>query len=294
MLALFRFLFKSTIVILGTLAVVFVFAAMQTDWPVQSAPPSLTPALGSWGTGPKLFTVFPGWRLEQVADSLAINGIMDGQSFRRVAEQGTVLSHSLLQDRPANKSYEGYLFPGIYHLSPSPTPEELISQMLAHMADQLPPNAGELARNQGLTFFEALTLASIVEREAVLDSERPLIASVYLNRLQNKGGHRYLQADPTVQYALGYQSATGQWWKAPISLSEYAEVKDPYNTYLNPGLPPGPISNPSIKSILAVLYPAQTDYLYFVCSQPDCEGGRHTFAETYDEHLRNVAVYYDQ
>ena len=162
MLALFRFLFKSTIVILGTLLVVFVFAAMQTDWPAQSASPSLAPSLSSWGTGPKVFMVFPGWRLEQVAESLTINGIMDGQSFKDVAVQGTTVNHSLLDDRPANKSYEGYLFPGIYHLSASPTPEELITQMLVHMADRLPPNAQQLAQTQGLSLFEALTLASIV------------------------------------------------------------------------------------------------------------------------------------
>ncbi len=110
-----------------------------------------------------------------------------------------------------------------------------------------------------LTLHQVLTLASIIEREAIADDERPMIAGVYLNRLARK---MKLQADPTVQYALGYQPDTGRWWKTPMNLDEYSQVKSPYNTYLYSGLPPGPIANPSLKSIQAVLDPAVHDYLY--------------------------------
>ncbi len=211
-----------------------------------------------------------------------------------MAARGTHVHHPLLADRPAGQSYEGYLFPGTYYLLDNTTPTELIQLMLDSMARHLPPNYQELAQQQGLTFYEVLTVASIVEREAALDSERPLIASVYLNRLRGKGDTRLLQADPTVQYAMGYQEAANQWWKSPVALEEYSGVDSPYNTYLYPGLPPGPIASPSLESIEAVLQPAQTDYLFFVCASPGCSGGNHVFATSYDEHLQNVAAYYGQ
>jgi UPF0755 protein len=132
----------------------------------------------------------------------------------------------------------------------------------------------------------ALILASIVEREAVVPEERRDIAGVYLNRLA--AGMR-LEADPTVQYAMGYQEATGQWWKTPVFLEEYESVISPYNTYLNDGLPPGPIASPGLSSIQAVLDPAGHDYLYFVAT-PDGTG-RHVFARTFDEHAENVRRY---
>lgn len=242
----------------------------------------------------RTFTVFAGWRLEEIAQALIINNVMDGQEFYRIAKKGIDVNHPLLNNRPLNESYEGYLFPGTYHLSENPTPQELIGMMASNLARQLPPNAEELARQQGLTLHEAIILASIVQREAALDAERPIIASVYLNRLKPDSPVRLLQADPTVQYAMGYQEATGTWWKSPVSLDEYSQVDNPYNTYLYPGLPPGPISNPSIESIMGVLQPAQTDYRYFVCANPGCAGGNHTFAATYSEHLQNVAVYYGQ
>jgi UPF0755 protein len=236
-------------------------------------------------------TVPPGWRLEQLADYLSAAGIMDGNQFLRQARQGTIVIHPLLAERPAGLSYEGYLFPGTYPLPDQPTPADLIGRMLNNMAQQLPPEAGSLAKQQGLTWHEVLTLASIVEREARLASERPLIASVYLNRLKPGSGTPYLQADPTVQYALGRDRSSGQWWSVPSDLEEYVSIDSPYNTYLYPGLPPGPIASPGLDSIVAVLQPAETDYLFFVCRRPACAGGEHVFAATYQQHLQNVQAY---
>lgn len=236
-------------------------------------------------------TVPPGWRMEQLADYLSGAGIMDGNRFLRQASQGTIVIHPLLAERPAGLSYEGYLFPGIYPLPDQPTPADLIGRMLNNMAQQLPPEAGKLAQQQGLSWHEVLTLASIVEREARLAQERPLIASVYLNRLRPGSGTPYLQADPTVQYALGRVRSSGQWWAVPSDLEEYVSIDSPYNTYLYPGLPPGPIASPGLDSIMAVLQPAETDYLFFVCRRPACAGGEHVFAETYQQHLQNVQVY---
>jgi UPF0755 protein len=200
----------------------------------------------------------------------------------------------LLADRPPGRSYEGYLFPGTYSLPDQPTPQDLIGRMLGQMGQQLPANTFDLARQQGLTFHQVLTLASIVERETMLDGERSLVASVYLNRLRNKADFPYLQADPTVQYAMGYQPGADQWWKTPVTLAEYQQVDSPYNTYLYPGLPPGPIDSPSLASIMAVLQPAETNYHFFVCALADCESGQHVFAATYEEHLQNVAAYWGQ
>ncbi len=236
----------------------------------------------------------PGWRMEQVAEHLAATEMIDGSLFLQQARLGTGVNHPLLVDRPPGQSFEGYLFPGTYSLADSPTPNDLIARMLANMADQLPPDTPALARQRGLTFYQVLTLASIVEREAALVEEKPIIASVYLNRLRPENNLPYLQADPTVQYALGYQRATRQWWKTPVQLEEYQAVKSPYNTYLYPGLPPGPIASPGPDSIVAVLRPAETEYLFFVCRQPHCEGGNHVFARTYEEHLQNVQVYWGQ
>ena len=156
--------------------------------------------------------------------------------------------------------------------------------MIENMATKIPGNAIELASAQGYTFYEILTIASIVEREAVVPAERPTIANVYLNRLAQ---NMPLQADPTVQYAMGYQTDTGQWWKTPVTLEEYSQVNSPYNTYLNFGLPPGPIANPGADSLNATLQPAQTNYLFFM----GCGGeGAHLFAEDFATHEANVAA----
>ena len=135
-----------------------------------------------------------------------------------------------------------------------------------------------------MTFYEIVTLASIVEREAVVPEERPIIASVFLNRLKKK---MPLQADSTAQYVIGYQPATRQWWKSPVTIDELTGAASPYNTYLHPGLPPGPICNPSLATIMAALQPAQTDYLYFFAKGD----GTHAFAKTYEEHQQNQQKY---
>jgi UPF0755 protein len=134
---------------------------------------------------------------------------------------------------------------------------------------------------QGLDLCQAVVLASIVQREAMVEEEMPIIASVFFNRL-NSGA--VLASDPTVQYALGYNQSQGTWWTNPLSLEDL-QVDSPYNTYIYAGLPPGPISNPGLAALKAVAFPAQTPYYYFRAA---CDGsGRHLFSETFDEHLAN-------
>jgi len=135
---------------------------------------------------------------------------------------------------------------------------------------------------QNLSFHEALTLASIIERETRADEEKATIASVFYNRIAE--GMR-LQTDPTVQYALGFDENEQTWWKTQLTEADL-QVVSPYNTYLYAGLPPGPIANPSLTSLEAVAYPAQTPYFYF---RAKCDGsGTHAFSVTYQEHLNNA------
>ncbi len=235
-----------------------------------------------------------GWRLEQTADYLDLNTVLDGVEYKRRGLFADLTGidmtgYAFLASRPADASLEGYLYPDTYRL---PAEEVDVTDLLRRQLDRfanLVVPAYRAAANAGrtsLTLHQVLTVASIVEREAVVDEERPLIAAVYLNRLAR--GMK-LEADPTVQYAMGYQAATGQWWKTPVFLEEYAQVDSPYNTYRVTGLPPGPICSPGVKSVEAVLDPAEHDYLYFV-ALPD-GSGRHAFAQTFEEHLENVRRY---
>jgi UPF0755 protein len=158
----------------------------------------------------------------------------------------------------------------------------VIAILLEEFRDQLTPDLREGLKRQGLSIYEAVILASIVERETVVEDEMPLIASVFLNRL---AAGMPLEADSTAQYALGYQEEAKTWWKNPLSLDDL-QVDSPYNTYLHGGLPPGPISNPGLNALKAVAFPAQADYFYFRAA---CDGsGEHHFAETFEEHVQNA------
>ena len=240
-------------------------------------------------------TIPEGWRFEQTADYLIKAGVLSdsagGDAYRSLAAAGVVDSrqYPFLDDRPAGASLEGYLFPDTYQLpAAGATGGDVLSRQLDTFAERVVPLYAEAVKNgqTSLNLYEVLTVASIVEREAVVAEERPAIAGVFLNRLL--AGIK-LDADPTVQYAMGYQPATGQWWKTPVLLEEYSSVDSPYNTYLNVGFPPGPIAAPGLSSIAAVLNPEQHNYLYFV-ALPD-GSGRHVFAATYEEHQQNVARY---
>ena len=242
-------------------------------------------------------TVPEGWRLEQIADGLRASGVMDGAAYRKIVETGDLSGldadapsrYSFLEERPAGATLEGYLFPDTYELLvDQATPEALVRRQLDTFTERVLPLYRKYAEgtSKPLTLHQALTLASIVEREAGVDADRPMIAGVYLNRLAKE---MRLEADPTVQYAMGFQPQTGQWWKSPVFLEEYNKVVSPYNTYLNAGLPPGPIANPSLKSIEAALNPAQHDYLFFMAMGDG--SGRHAFARTFAEHLENVKRY---
>jgi len=176
------------------------------------------------------------------------------------------------------KSFEGFLRPETYSLPLGTRADELVRLMAEGFKQSWDPRWSARLDSLRMTELQLVTLASIVEGEARADDERETIAGVYHNRLRIGMA---LQADPTVQYAIAL--ATGK--RKPRLYEKDYQFPSPYNTYLHPGLPPGPVNSPSRRSIEASLYPAQVHYLYFVAG-PD---GRHLFAKTYAEHLRNVA-----
>jgi UPF0755 protein len=175
-------------------------------------------------------------------------------------------------------SFEGFLRPETYLFSPGTPATTVVRTMAQTFRDDWDPRWTELATAQGFDRLELVTLASIIEGEAAVDEDRPLVSAVYRNRLRIR---MPLQADPTIQYAI--QLETGER-KSRLYEKDYG-YQSAYNTYLHPGLPPGPIGAPSRKSLEAALAPAPVPYLYFVAG-PD---RRHIFSRTYNEHLRAVA-----
>jgi UPF0755 protein len=233
----------------------------------------------------KTITIPEGWRLEQITELLEEQGIATKEEFMALA-MADWPEFDFLADRPAGASLEGYLFPDTYQIGPEYGAREVIALMLQTFDGRVTPEMRARAEAQGMTLREVITLAGIVEREAMIPDERPVIAKVYLNRLEII---MHLGADPTVQYAKGYDPATGKWWNT-LTAEDYQAVDSDYNTYTHYGLPPGPICNAGLDSIRAVLYPADVEYLYFL--RNDVKGdGSHVFAVTFDEHLANQAKY---
>jgi UPF0755 protein len=224
------------------------------------------------------FTVLPGWRMEEIAASLPTSGLeITGEEFLAAASAPVNPPVFL----PIGASVEGFLAPGKYTLERTTSAGELVALLLDEFTSTLTPELIDAIVNQGLTVHQAVTLASIIQREAVVEEEMPMIASVFHNRL---AVDMPLQADPTVQYAIGYNTTQGTWWTNPLSVEDL-QVPSPYNTYVHTGLPPGPISNPGLAALKAVASPAQSDYYYF---QARCDkSGLHNFARTLDEHRQN-------
>lgn len=226
-------------------------------------------------------TIPEGWRIEEIAERLEEGALVEPEEFLRTVREGEFEYDFLSEERV---SLEGYLFPDTYSIPPDFEAAQIVDLMLANFGRRFTPEMRQEAAKRGMSIHGVLTVASLVEREARIPEERPIIASVYLNRLE---AGWLLESDATAQYALGYQEGTGQWWKSPVSLEEMTQVDSPYNTYLYPGLPPGPICNPGLACVQAVINPAETNYM-FLYHKGD---GSHAFAETYEEHLENQRRY---
>ena len=218
-------------------------------------------------------TVPEGANVFDIAARVEHAGLGTRQDFMAAAASQTGLIADL---DPGAKSLEGYLFPDTYRFPPTVTAAQIVTAMVKRFRRA----ADELGLKVGV--HQVVTIASLVERETAVDAERPLVASVFLNRLAK---NRPLQTDPSVIYGL---ELAGKW-RGTIYASDLSR-DTPYNTYLHAGLPPGPVANPGMPSLRAAMDPAKTNYLYFVAAGTDAQG-HALFAETLDEHNRNVAEY---
>ena len=231
-------------------------------------------------------TFVEGRRLEEYAEILRGADVgIEGQRFLELATRGN-FAYDFLESKPPGATLEGYLFPDTYRVIPGKTTaEELIHQMLKRFGETLPPQVREQAqKNTGLNVHQTVILASIVEREAQVKGERPRIAAVYTNRLRDR---ECLCADATIQYGIGKGP---EWWPVLRQQARTIEPQNPFNTYTNPGLPPGPIASPGASALLAAVEPEKTAYKYYVRNDVQNDGS-HVFALTLAEHEQNITRY---
>lgn len=222
------------------------------------------------------FTIPEGYTLKQIADKLEESGFIDKTRFMDLAANED-FDYDFIKGLPKGPNrLEGYLYPDTYKVTTKTNEKQILQMMLARFQREITPEFREKLAKQGITLHQAVILASIVEREAKKDDERPKVAAVFLNRI--KKGWK-LESCATVQYALGTNKTR--------LLTKDLQVESPYNTYLNKGLPTGPIASPGKPSLQAVANPAKNDYMFFVVY----EDGKHVFSRTLIEHNRAKAAY---
>ena len=217
-------------------------------------------------------TIPEGYNVVQIADMLDQKGLADKQDILRLSKDPEFIDSVKIKA----PTLEGYLFPDTYRFARYTPPEFIVRTFINRFNEMVTPEIQAQAKTMGMTLQEVLTLASVVEKETGLASERPLVSGVFHNRLRK---NIPLQSDPTVIYALEYFD--GNIRKADLS------VQSPYNTYVVRGLPPGPIANPGLAAIQAALHPTPSDFVYFV-SRND---GSHKFSATLAEHNKAVDKY---
>ncbi|MCB2293379.1 endolytic transglycosylase MltG [Clostridium algoriphilum] len=222
-------------------------------------------------------TIPEGYTYEKIGQTLQKSGLVTANDFTNQVENWTDdTNHWFLKGVPSNKHMlDGFLYPATYTFRKDSSSKTIINKMLKTFETNIEPNKSYITKNK-LNIRNIIITASLVEKEAGTDIDRPKIASVINNRLNKK---MPLQIDATIQYIIGF--------KIKLYNKDLA-VKSPYNTYLNKGLPPSPICNPGIKSINVAIHPAVTDYLFYVLNSKTNE---HVFSKTYAEHIKNVSLY---
>ncbi|MEG6585616.1 endolytic transglycosylase MltG [Dendrosporobacter sp. 1207_IL3150] len=214
-------------------------------------------------------TIPEGYTVDQIANLIKEKKLADPEKFKEHARNFKNYPY-MEANKDTIYQVEGFIFPDTYEIANGASEEQLLAMMVDEFNKRFTDDMREKANQLGLPVRDVIILASLVEKEARIDSERPLIAGVFLNRLKND---MPLQSCATIQYILGYP-------KPELTIQD-TKIVSPYNTYINMGLPPGPIANPGTASINAVLNASQTEYLYFVAD----EKGHHHFSKTYEEHL---------
>ncbi|WP_223829828.1 endolytic transglycosylase MltG [Paenibacillus arenilitoris] len=229
------------------------------------------------------FTIPEGFTVLQIADKLAGEKLVDKNKFLELAATHTAWAdaeavRTIPQDDKLHQRLEGYLFPETYEMKKGSTEEDIMNRMVSELdrkLAELPEGWMDELETKDMTLHELLTIASLVEREVVVDEERALVAGVIYNRIKDG---MMLQIDATVQYSLD---------KPKERLYEKdLQIDSPYNTYKVEGLPPGPIASPSLASIKAALYPEPSDFFFYVTKKDGSQ--THLFAKTYQEHLKNI------
>lgn len=216
------------------------------------------------------FTIPEGYKLDQIVEKLSSLGVVSREEIEAALDAKKYNYDFIGQIPDREKKLEGYLFPDTYEIYKDATAEDIIDKLLGRFNKVFTEEYRSRAKELGMTVDQVVVLASIIEREAKLDNERKTISAVFQNRLKK---NMLLQSCATVQYLFKEQ-------KEVLTYKDL-ELKSPYNTYINIGLPPGPIASPGLKSIEAALYPEDTDYLYFVARND----GSHIFTKTYSEHI---------
>jgi UPF0755 protein len=228
----------------------------------------------------KTITILPGWDLRDIAEYLVQQGVASStEAVYKVTGLPADTKNfytELVPGKPGNVSLEGYLAPDTYRIFVDASVEDVIKKLTEERMSQLVPYAKEI-QSSGLSLHEVLTLASMVEREARLPEARAVVADIFLRRLKDGWP---LQADSTVQYVIGKKGDV-------FTTGRERSLDSPWNTYKYPGLPVGPIANPSMNSIEAVLRPTKNDYWYFISTLD----GEMKYAKTIEEHQKNVATY---
>ena len=221
-------------------------------------------------------TIPEGYELRQIIELCIEKGIGKEEGYKN-AILNSHFDYWFLEGIEKTDVYlEGYLFPATYTISKDSSEEEVLKEMLNKFESVFTEDMKTKTTELGMSVHEIITLASIVEREAANDSERDIVASIFYNRLNSKT-YPYLESCATVQYILKERK--------PVLSNADTNIDSPYNTYKNPGLPPNPIASPGLESIKATLYPATTDYLFFVLGND----GKHVFSKTYNEHLAAIS-----
>lgn len=220
------------------------------------------------------FTVPEGYTVNKIAAKLAAEGLGNAEKFKEAARNYTPYKYMETNNPDVIYKAEGFIYPSTYLFTDGMTEKDMLAMMVKEFNTQINhEKIGDAAEKADMQLRDIVTIASMVELEAVFKEEQPRIAGVFLRRLQI---YMPIQSDTTIQYILGAQ-------KEEITFAD-TEIQNPYNTYVNAGLPPGPIGSPSLDAIKAVLNPEQTDYLYFVADKD----GHHRFTRTYDEHLQEI------
>lgn len=227
----------------------------------------------------KRFTIPEGYNIKQIAQTLAKSGIITESAFYNEVENGDFDYAFLDGCPPGRERLEGFLYPETYEVFEDVTAYEVVDKMLAQFNLLYELKYYARAQELGMSVREIVTMASIVERESVAEEERPIMAGVFYNRLEE--GMK-LESCATIQYILGEPKE--------FLTNADTEIPSPYNTYLHEGLPPGPICSPRIESIEAALYPDENNYIFFVLSEE--LNGTHMFSHDYNEFLRNKDAYY--